>query len=98
IGALIFLGVQVARTANFQIADPAEFAKIIDTNAVITTNVTIFGWLEGPTWIPAGGYLIFCDQSNNRLKKLVPPTTVTDFLVPPANTLFNGTILDRKSV
>jgi gluconolactonase len=47
-------------------------------------------------WIPSGGYLVFCDQDNNRLKKLVPPNTVTDFLVPPANTLFNGTMLDAQ--
>ncbi len=92
----IFLGVQVVRAATFEIADPAEFSRIIDTNAVLTTNATINTWLEGPTWIPAGGYLVFCDQNNNRLKKLVPPATVTDFLLPPANTLFNGTLLDAQ--
>ena len=92
----IFLGVHVVRAATFEIADPAEFSRIIDTNAVLTTNATINTWLEGPTWIPAGGYLVFCDQNNNRLKQLVPPTTVTDFLIPPANTLFNGTLLDAQ--
>jgi sugar lactone lactonase YvrE len=81
---------------TFQISDAAEFGKIIDTNAVLTTNATINSWLEGPTWIPSGGYLIFCDQGNNRLKKLVPPNTVTDFLVPPASTLYNGTMLDAQ--
>jgi gluconolactonase len=45
-------------------------------------------------WIPSGGYLLFCDQNNNRLKKLVPPGAVTDYLVPPASTLINGTMLD----
>jgi gluconolactonase len=94
--ACIFLA-RAAHAATFQIADPVEFSKIIDTNAVLTTNATINTWLEGPVWVPsAGGYLVFCDQQNNRLKKLVPPTTVTDFLVPPANTLFNGTILDAQ--
>jgi gluconolactonase len=64
---------------------------------VLKTNATINSWLEGPVWIPSGGgYLIFCDQGNNRLKKLVLPNTVTDFLVPPANTLFNGTMLDAQ--
>ena len=81
---------------TFQVADPVEFAKIINTNAVLTTNATINTWLEGPVWIPNGGYLLFCDQNNNRLKKLVPPGTVTDYLVPPANTLFNGTMLDSQ--
>jgi len=86
-----------ARAVTFQIADPVEFNKIIDTNAVHVTNATINTWLEGPTWIPSdGGFLVFCDQNNNRLKKLVPPATVTDFLLPPASTLFNGTILDAQ--
>ena len=83
-----------ARAVTFQIADPEEFSRIIDTNAIHTTNATINTWLEGPTWIPSGGYLVFCDQNNNRLKRLSPPATVTDFLLPPANTLFNGTLLD----
>ena len=90
------MGFPAARAVTFEIDDPPEFSKIIDTNAVLTTNANINTWLEGPTWIPSGGYLVFCDQNNNRLKKLVPPATVTDFLVPPANTLFNGTLLDGQ--
>jgi gluconolactonase len=94
--ACFFLA-HAAHAATFQIADPIEFSKIIDTNSVLTTNATINTWLEGPVWVPSGGgYLVFCDQNNNRLKKLVPPGTVMDFLVPPANTLFNGTILDAQ--
>ena len=92
-----FLGLHAADAGIFQISDPVEFGKIIDTNAVLTTNATINAWLEGPTWIPSdGGYLVFCDQGQNLLKKLVPPSTVTDFLVLPANTLFNGTMLDAQ--
>src|SRR6476620_6166658 len=95
--ALIFLGFQAVYAATFEIADPVQFSKIVDTNAVLATNATINTWLEGPVWVPSGGgYLVFCDQGNNRLKKLVPPNTVTDFLVPPANTLYNGTILDAQ--
>lgn len=97
---LLFSGIllltHLARGVTFQIADPVEFGKIINTNAVLTTNATINTWLEGPVWIPNGGYLLFCDQNNNRLKKLVPPGTVTDYLVPPANTLINGTMLDAQ--
>ena len=96
--ALLFAGTVLLTHAvcgaTFQIADPIEFRKIINTNSVLSTNATINSWLEGPVWIPDGGYLLFCDQNNNRLKKLVPPGTVTDFLVPPANTLINGTMLD----
>jgi gluconolactonase len=95
---LLFSGILLLthglRAATFQIADPVEFAKVINASAVLTTNATINTWLEGPVWIPSGGYLLFCDQNNNRLKKLVPPGTVTDYLVPPASTLINGTMLD----
>src|SRR5262245_24752576 len=94
--AWMFLALSAACAVTFEIDDPAEFSKIIDTNAVLTTNAVINTWLEGPTWIPSGGYLVFCDQNNNRLKKLVLPNTVTDFLVPPTNTLFNGTLLDGQ--
>ena len=71
----------IARAATFEIADPVEFSKIVATNAVLTTNATINTWLEGPVWVPSSGgsgYLLFCDQNNNRLKKLVPPATVTE--------------------
>src|SRR5438046_1762927 len=62
----IFL-LHTARAATFQIADPAEFSRIIDTNAVLTTNATINTWLEGPTWVPSGGgFLVFCDQNNRK--------------------------------
>src|SRR5450755_1642143 len=93
LAALLF-SLQTACAFTFQIADPAEFSRIIDTNtAVLATNATINSWLEGPVWIPSsGGYLLFCDQGNNKLKKLVPPATVTDFLAPAANTLYNGTM------
>lgn len=93
----ICLGLNASAAVTFQINDPVEFNKILDTNALLATNATINTWLEGPAWVPSGGgFLVFCDQNNNRLKKLVPPTNVTDFLLPPANTLFNGTILDAQ--
>jgi gluconolactonase len=93
----ILLLAQVARAVTFQIADAVEFAKIINTNAVFTTNATDNAWLEGPVWIPSGNYLLFCDQGNNKLKKVVPPsTTATDYLAPAANTLINGTTLDAQ--
>src|SRR3954463_14134697 len=95
--ACVFLGFHLACAVTFQIADPVEFNRIIDTNAVLTTNATLNTWLEGPTWVPSGGALRgFCDLNNNRLKNVAPPATVTDFLLPPANTLYNGTLLDAQ--
>ena len=95
--AWIFFGLPFARAVTVEIADPAEFSRIINPHAALTTHATIDKWLEGPTWVPSGGgYLVFCDQGNNRLKKLVPPTGLTDFLLPLANTLINGTVLDGQ--
>jgi|GEM_PF-860910 len=82
------------RSGIFDIADPVEFSKILSTNAVITKHATVDSWIEGPVWIPDGGYLVFSDIGNNRLKKLVPPSTLTDFLKPPPETRFNGNLLD----
>ena len=97
-GLLIFH--TVTRAAGpFEVFLPAEFSKVVDTNAaVLTTNATVNFWLEGPVWVPAdGGYLIFSSMdSNNRLKKLAPPNTLSDFLVPVANTLLNGNTLDAQ--
>ncbi len=83
------------RSGIFDIADQAEFDKILSTNAVLTRMATLNSWIEGVVWIPSdGGYLVFSDLGNNRLKKLVPPNTLTDFLRPPNGTLFNGNLLD----
>jgi gluconolactonase len=92
----VALRVHATAASIFQIADPVEFAKIIDTNvATLTTNAVINSGLEGPVWIPSGGgYLVFCDYGSNRLWKLVLPATLSVFLKPPADTLFLGTTLD----
>ncbi len=85
---------------TYEIDDPVQFAQIIDTNAVHTTNATINGPagtpLEGPVWIPSGGYLVFSDLVNNKLHKLVLPNSLSDFYDPPANTLCNGNMLDAQ--
>src|SRR6266404_585779 len=78
--SMVFLaGTQgIATAASFTISDPAEFNKIISTNAVLTTNATYNFWLEGPVWmLQNGGFLIF--TGNNALKKLVAPNTLSDF-------------------
>ena len=45
-------------------------------------------------WIPNGQYLVFSDIGNNKLKRLDPPGTLSDFLSPPAQTKYNGNTLD----
>ena len=51
----VFFSLQLVHAVTFQVVDPAEFSKIIDTNAVVTTNTTINSPLEGPVWVPSDG-------------------------------------------
>ena len=93
----ICLSLQTACAVTFQIADPVEFSKIIDTNSVFSTNVNnLNSLIEGPVWIPDGQYLVFSDVGGNKLKKLVLPNTLTDYLSPPAGAKYNGNILDPQ--
>jgi SMP-30/Gluconolactonase/LRE-like region len=80
----------------FDIADPEEFGKILSTNAVLTRLATINdSWLEGPVWVPSdGGYLVFSAMDERKLKKLVPPSTLTKYFSCPPNTTINGDLLD----
>jgi gluconolactonase len=78
----------------FDIADAEEFDKVLSTNSVLTRHATLNSWIEGVVWIPSGEYLVFSDIGANKLKKLIPPSDLSDFLVPPANTRFNGNLLD----
>jgi gluconolactonase len=96
IGGFLLAAVPIAGAIGFQIADAAEFKRIINTNAVFTTNVFLNSQLEGTVWIPNGQYLVFSDMGNNKLKKLVPPSTLSDYLQPPAGAVYNGNILDAQ--
>jgi gluconolactonase len=88
---------QTANAVQFQISDPVEFNKIIDTNAVFATNATINSQIEGPVWIPNGQYLVFSDMGNNKLKKLDPSNNaLTDYFAEPAGAKYNGNILDLQ--
>jgi gluconolactonase len=95
-GGLLFLAAQSAGAVQFQISDAAEFGKIINTNAVLTTNAYLNSWIEGPVWIPDGQYLVFSDMGNNKLKRLDPPGYLSDFRSPPAQTKYNGNMLDVR--
>ena len=95
LAGILYLTVHSALAVQFQISDAVEFAKIINPKAIFTTNINNGNSLiEGPVWIPNGQYLVFSDIGNNKLKKLVLPSTLTDYLTPPANTKYNGNILD----
>ena len=96
-GLLVF-AFQIACAVQFSISDPVEFSKIIDTNAVFTTNATYNYQIEGAVWVPNGQYLLFSDMSsNNRLKKLDPSNnTLSDYFLEPLGAKYNGNILDLQ--
>ncbi|HXR06192.1 MAG TPA: SMP-30/gluconolactonase/LRE family protein [Candidatus Acidoferrum sp.] len=96
LGGLLQVALQNAGAVKFSISDAAKFTNLVNTNAAFITNVTINSKIEGPVWIPNGQYLLFSDMGNNKLKKLVPPGTLTDFLLPPAKTIYNGNYLDLQ--
>ncbi len=97
LGGLFVFAFQIADAVQFQISDPVEFKKIIDTNAVFTTNIAYLNTLiEGPVWIPNGQYLVFSEVGSNRLMKLVLPSTLTDVLSLPSGAEYNGNILDLQ--
>jgi gluconolactonase len=95
-GGLVVFALQIAGAVQFQISDPVEFSKIIDTNAVFTTNATYNYQIEGAVWIPNGQFLVFSDMANNKLKKLVPPTTLSDYFLEPSGAKYNGNNLDGQ--
>jgi gluconolactonase len=95
LGGFILIAVQTAGAVQFQISDATEFSKIIDTNAVFTTNATINSQIEGPVWIPNGQFLVFSDMGNNKLKKLDPSSNLlSDYFLEPSGAKYNGNILD----
>jgi len=97
LGALLHLAVQDAGAVTFSISDRATFTNLINTNAVFTTNGSVSSKIEGPVWIPNGQYLVFSDMANNKLKKLVPPSTFSDYFVPAPTTMkYNGNYLDLQ--
>jgi gluconolactonase len=96
LAGVAWFAAQTANAVQFQISDPVEFNKIINTNAIFTTNATVNAWIEGPVWLPASNCLVFSDRDNNKLRRLDPPNTLSDFLLPPPQTKYNGNILDLQ--
>ena len=95
LGGLIYFIAPVVNAIQFQISDAAEFSKIIDTNAVFATNVTLSSQIEGAVWVPNGQFLVFSDMGNNKLKKMDPANnTLADYFLEPTSAKYNGNILD----
>jgi gluconolactonase len=69
-------------SAEWERLDPA-FAKV-DGDEFLERIFTAGRWLEGPTYFPAGRYLVFSNIPNNRILRWVETTgTVGVFRSPP---------------
>jgi gluconolactonase len=56
--------------------------RIIPRGAKVARPATGFKWVEGPVWIPAPGYLLFAEITNNRILEWRPNRGVSVFLHP----------------
>ena len=52
LGSFLHFAAPTAGAIQFQISDAAEFNRIINTNAVFTTNLYINSWIEEPCGYP----------------------------------------------
>ena len=60
----------------------AGIDAIVPANAMIERVATGFTWVEGPVWVPEGGYLLFAEITSNSIRKLMPDGTVSIFMQP----------------
>jgi gluconolactonase len=81
--------------ADFDIKNEAEFGKVISSGAKLEKLASDMGFVEGPTWDPAG-FLIFSDIPNNELKKWTKEGGVTTFRKPSNNA--NGNTINLRGL
>src|SRR4051812_17668030 len=78
--------------ADWERVDPA-FAKV-DGDEFVERIFTAGRWLEGPTYFPAGRYLLFSDIPNNRILRWDETTGSVGVFRSPSN-YANGHTRDR---
>ena len=79
-------------SAEWERLDPA-FAKV-DGDEFVERIFTAGRWLEGPTYFPAGRYLVFSDIPNNRILRWDETTGTVGVFRSPSN-YANGHTRDR---
>lgn len=67
-----------------------EGTKVISSTAEVQVLAEGFKWTEGPLWVEDGQYLLFSDIPNNRVCKLTPDGTTTDYLKPSGGAVTAG--------
>jgi gluconolactonase len=74
-------------------ADAADFAEICPPGAAVRKLVGDCKFTEGPAWSPEG-FLLFSDIPNNRIVRVAPDGSTSDFLNPSGRA--NGLMFDRE--
>lgn len=85
----------LARAADFDIRNEAEFRKAVAPDAKLQRLATDMQFTEGPVWVAAdGGFLVFSDIPADELKKWTAKDGLTTFRKPSQNA--NGNTVDRE--
>lgn len=80
--------------ADFEIRQEAEFKKIVPAGSHLRKLAGGMKFIEGPVWVPAGGYLVFSDIPADELKKWSEREGLSVFRKPSHSS--NGNTLDRQ--
>jgi gluconolactonase len=94
-GALFVLAAaSVAAAADFEVKDEAAFKQMFPAGAKVERLATGLQFIEGPQWMPKGGFLVFSDIPANELKRWDVKGGVQAFRQPSQKA--NGNTLDRE--
>lgn len=85
-----------AAASDFAPEIRAEFARCVAADARVEKIAGDFTFTEGPTWISAGGYLVFSDIPKDELKKWSSQSGVSTFRAPSRNANGNTTDLTGR--
>ncbi|MGJ8679064.1 SMP-30/gluconolactonase/LRE family protein [Paraglaciecola sp.] len=73
----------VTKKAGFVEIFDTQALKYIDKDLKVTIRAEGFTWIEGPTWIEDGNYLIFSDIPMNRIMKYDPIHGLSTYMLNP---------------
>jgi gluconolactonase len=87
-------GFESADTTRLKAVPSAPVPDLLPAGAKLEKLASGLAATEGPVWDPAGGYLIFSDQLNNRLLRWTPGSGITIYRQPSNRA--NGNALDQQ--
>lgn len=79
--------------AQFEVLD-RRFRRLHIDTAELDVLFTGCRWAEGPAWFPAGRYLVWSDNPNNRMMRLDAASGAVSVFRSPSN-FSNGNTVDR---